>query len=75
MPENRIICELHTDQDCEVNGLPAEAWAEAVFSTPEDEVVIEINATDAPIISVSVGPHVSWKGSLHDFKNLLRGEE
>ncbi|MFK4766158.1 hypothetical protein ACI3L3_15425 [Desulfobaculum sp. SPO524] len=73
MDEKRISCELHTDYDIEVNNLPAHAWAEAVFSTPEDEIVVEVNAADDPIISVSVGPHVTWKGSVTDFKLLLRG--
>ncbi|NJB67887.1 hypothetical protein GGQ74_001527 [Desulfobaculum xiamenense] len=75
MSERRISCDLRTDHDCEVSGLPAEAWAEAVFALPDEEIVVEINADQAPVISLSIGQHVAWKGTLEDLKTILLGEE
>lgn len=73
MQEKRMSCEIRTDQECEISGIPADIWAEAVFVTPEEEIAIEINTDQAPLISIALGPHVSWKGTVADLKLLLQG--
>jgi len=39
MGQIRMTGEVRTDYDCEVSGLPAERWAEAVFKLGEEEII------------------------------------
>ena len=45
MGEIRMTGEIRTDYDCEVEGLPAERWGEAVFKVGDEEIVMEITMT------------------------------
>ena len=42
MGDIRMTGEIRTDYDCEVAGLPAERWGEAVFKVNDEEIVLEI---------------------------------
>ncbi len=43
MGDIRMTGEIRTDYDCEVAGLPAERWGEAVFKVNDEEIVLEIS--------------------------------
>ncbi|NPB08921.1 MAG: hypothetical protein GXO17_01080 [Thermodesulfobacteria bacterium] len=77
MSEIRMTTETRTDYECEVAGLPAERWAEAVFKlkeSGEEEFVIEVSVEKAGIIVGILVGEVAWKGTLEGFKKLLKGE-
>ena len=74
MGDIRMTGEIRTDYDCEVAGLPAERWGEAVFKVNDEEIVLEISVEKDVIVAVMVGDNSVWKGTLEGFKKLLRGE-
>ncbi len=77
MSEIRMTTEMRTDFDCETTGLPAERWAEAVFTIGEEEIIVEVSAEDSVIVALSVGKEgeaALWKGTLEGLKKLLKGE-
>jgi hypothetical protein len=74
MSEIRLTSEIRTDYDCEVAGLPAERWAEAVFKIGGEEIVMEISVEKDVIVAIMAGEDSVWKGTLEGLKKLLRGE-
>jgi len=74
MSEIRLTAEVRTDFDCEVLGLPAARWAEAVFKTGGGEIALEVSVERDVIVALMVGEEAAWKGTLAGLKKLLRGE-
>jgi hypothetical protein len=74
MTDIRMTGELRTDYDCEVNGMPAERWAETVFKIGGEEVVLEVSVEKDVIVAIAVGEDATWKGTLAGLKKILRGE-
>ena len=77
MEEIQMTAEARTDYDCEATGLPAQKWAEAVFSVRGEEIVLEVSVEDSVIVAVSAGKtgeEAVWKGTLEGLKKLLMGE-
>jgi hypothetical protein len=74
MSEIRMTGELRTDYECEVGGLPAERWAEAVFKVGAEEIVLEVSVEKDVIVALAAGEGALWKGTLEGLKRLLRGE-
>ena len=72
MSEIRMTTEMRTDYDCEVTGLPAERWGEAVFAVGGQELAIEVSVEKDIIVAIMVGEEAMWKGTLEGFKRLLR---
>jgi len=70
----RMTGEIRTDYDCEVAGLPAERWGEAVFKVNDEEIVLEISVEKDIIVAIMAGDNSVWKGTLEGLKKLLRGE-
>lgn len=71
MGDIRMTAEVRTDYDCEVNGLPAERWGEAVFRIGDEELVLEVSVEKDVIVALMAGEAVSWKGTLTGLKRLL----
>ena len=75
MSEIRMTGEMRTDYDCEVTGLPAERWGEAVFSVnhgdANEDIVFEFSVEKDVIISIMAGQDSMWKGTLKGFKQML----
>jgi len=74
MSEIRMTGEIRTDYDCEVAGLPAERWGEAVFKIGDEELVLEVSVEESVIVAIMVGDEAVWKGTLEGLKKLLKGE-
>jgi hypothetical protein len=74
MSEIRMTGEMRTDFDCETTGLPAERWAEAVFSVGDEEIVLEVSVEKDVIVAIMAGETAVWKGTLEGLKNLLRSQ-
>jgi hypothetical protein len=74
MSDIRMSAELRTDYDCEVNGLPAARWAEAVFKVGSEEIVLEVSVEKDVVVAIMAGEEAAWKGTLAGLKQLLRGE-
>ncbi len=74
MSEIRMTGELRTDYDCEVTGLPAERWGEAVFKIGDEELVFEVSTEDKIIVAIMAGEDAAWKGTLEGLKKILKGE-
>ena len=51
MSDIGMTCELRTDFDCETTGLPAQRWAEAVFSVGNEEIVLEVSVEKEIIVA------------------------
>ena len=73
MSEIRMTADVRTDFDCEATGLPAEHWAEAVFSVDGQEIVLEVSAEKDVIVAIMVDEKTTWKGTLAGLKKLLEG--
>ncbi len=74
MTEIRMTGELRTDFDCEVSGVPAGRWGEAVFKVGDEEIVIEVSVEADVIVAIMAGDDAVWKGTLEGLKQLLKGE-
>ena len=74
MSDIRMTGEIRTDYDCEVSGLPAERWGEAVFKVGDEEIVIEVSVEKNVIVAIMAGEDATWKGTLEGLKKLLKGE-
>ena len=74
MGDIRMTGEIRTDYDCEVAGLPAERWGEAVFKVNDEDIVLEISVEKDVIVALMAGDNSVWKGTLEGLKKLLRGE-
>ncbi|MGD9107178.1 MAG: hypothetical protein PVJ50_08860 [Desulfobacterales bacterium] len=74
MADIRMTGEIRTDYDCEVAGLPAERWGEAVFKVNDEDIVLEISVEKDVIVAIMAGDNSVWKGTLEGLKKLLRGE-
>lgn len=74
MPDTLISGELRTDMDCEIKGIPANMWGEAVFNIGDEELVMEISVEEKTIVAIMAGEEAVWKGTLEGLKMLLRGE-
>jgi hypothetical protein len=74
MTDTRITGDIRTDYDCEVKGLPAKAYGEAVFTVDGEEIALEISAEEKIIVAVMAGEDAVWKGTLEGLKKLLRGD-
>ncbi|MBL0715225.1 MAG: hypothetical protein JJV98_16170 [Desulfosarcina sp.] len=72
MSEIRMTTEMRTDYDCEITGLPAQRWGEAVFAIDGQELAIEVSVEKEVIVAVMAGEDAMWKGTLEGFKHLLR---
>jgi hypothetical protein len=72
MSDIRMTTEMRTDYDCETTGMPAERWAEAVFTVGEQEIAIEVSVEQDVIVAVMAGEDAVWKGTLEGFRRLLR---
>jgi hypothetical protein len=68
----RMTTEMRTDYDCEITGMPAERWGEAVFAVGDQELVIEVSVEKDVIVAVMAGEDAVWKGTLEGFRRLLR---
>jgi hypothetical protein len=66
--------EVRTDLDCEIKGIPAKQWGEAVFNIGGEELVMEISLEDKVIVALMAGEDAVWKGTLEGLKMLLKGE-
>jgi hypothetical protein len=71
MNEIRMTTDIRTDYDCEASGLPAEHWAEAVFSVDGHEIVLEVSAEKDIIVAIMVDEQTTWKGTLKGLTKLL----
>lgn len=71
MSEIRMTCDVRTDYDCESTGLPAERWAEAVFTCGGEELVMEVSVEKDVIVAIMAGESAVWKGTLKGLKELL----
>ncbi len=69
-----MTAELRTDYDCEIKGVPAGKYGEAVFNIGGEELVMEISIEDKVIVALMAGDDAVWKGTLEGLKMLLRGE-
>ena len=74
MSEIRMTGEMRTDFDCETTGMPAERWAEAVFSVGDEEIVLEVSVEKNVIVAIMAGETAVWKGTLEGLKQLLRSQ-
>jgi len=74
MGEIRMTGEMRTDFDCEATGMPAERWAEAVFSVGDEEIVLEVSVEKNVIVAIMAGETAVWKGTLEGLKQLLRSQ-
>ena len=74
MTDIRMTGEIRTDYDCEVTGLPAERWGEAVFLIGDEEIILEVSVEKDVIISIMAGDDAVWKGTLTGLKKLLKSE-
>jgi len=74
MSEIKMTGEIRTDYDCEIKGLPAKMWAEAVFNIDGEELVMEISCEEKVIVALMAGEEAVWKGTLEGLKMLLKGE-
>ena len=74
MSDTKVTGELRTDLNCEVTGIPAEKWGEAVFKIGDEELVMEISIEDTTIVALMAGEEAVWKGSFEGLKLLLKGE-
>lgn len=72
MGEIRMTAELHSDYDCEINGIPAERWAEAVFKVGDEEIVLEVSVEKEVIVALMAGETAVWKGTLAGLQKMLR---
>jgi len=63
--------EIRTDYDCEITGLPAERWGEAVFKVDDEEIVLEVSVEKDIIVALMAGEKAVWKGTLKGLKQLL----
>ena len=66
--------EIRTDYECEVTGMPAQRWAEAVFQIGEEEIVLEVSVEKNIIVSIMAGEDAVWKGTLAGLKELIKKE-
>jgi len=66
-----MTADIRTDYDCEATGLPAEHWAEAVFTVGGREIVLELSAEKDVIVSIMVDEQMAWKGTLDGLKKML----
>ena len=73
MSEIRMTCDIRTDYDCESTGLPAERWAEAVFTIGGEELVMEVSVEKDVIVAIMAGEKAVWKGTLKGLKALIAG--
>jgi hypothetical protein len=72
MSSIRMTTEMRTDYDCEVTGMPAERWSEAVFTIGDQELVVEVSVEKDVIVAVMAGEDAVWKGTLEGFRQLLQ---
>ena len=72
MGEIRMYTETRTDYDCEVTGLPAERWAEAVFKIGDEEIVFEVSVEKDIIVAIMADENTTWKGTLTGLKQLIK---
>ena len=73
MSDIRMTTEMRTDYDCEITGMPAERWGEAVFTVGDQELVMEVRVEKDIIVAVMAGEDAVWKGTLAGFRRLLQG--
>jgi len=71
MSEIRMTGEIRTDYDCEITGLPAERWGEAVFKVDDEEIILEVSVEKDIIVALMAGEKAVWKGTLKGLKQLL----
>ena len=69
-----MTAEMRTDYDCEVLGLPAERWGEAVFKIQDEEIVLEVSVEKEIIVALMAGEEAVWKGTLSGLKAMLRAQ-
>ncbi len=74
MSDIKMTGEIRTDYDCEIKGIPAKAYGEAVFNIDGEELVMEVSVEDKVIVALMAGEEAVWKGTLEGLKQLLRGE-
>jgi len=74
MSEIRMTGEIRTDYDCEITGLPAERWGEAVFKVGDEDIVLEVSVEKNVIISIMAGDDAVWKGTLEGLKEFLTSQ-
>jgi hypothetical protein len=67
-----MYSEVRTDYDCEVTGLPAERWGEAVFKIGDEEVVLEISVEKDIIVAIMISEDTIWKGTLKGLEQLIK---
>jgi hypothetical protein len=72
MSEIRMTGEMRTDYDCEVAGLPAQRWGEAVFKIGDQELIFEVSVEKNVIVAIMAGEDAMWKGTLEGLKILLK---
>lgn len=69
-----MTAELKTDLDCEIKGIPAGKYGEAVFNIDGEELAMEVSIEDKIIVALMAGDDAVWKGTFEGLKMLLRGE-
>ncbi|MBC2735210.1 MAG: hypothetical protein HF981_12705 [Desulfobacteraceae bacterium] len=72
MSDIRMTTEMRTDYDCEITGMPADRWGEAVFTVGDQELVMEVSVEKDIIVAVMAGEDAVWKGTLAGFRRLLQ---
>ena len=75
MGKIRMNTEIRTDYECEVTGLPAEHWGEAVFKIKDEEIVFEVSVEKDVIVAIMVGEDTTWKGTLAGLKQLIKNKK
>jgi len=74
MDDIRMKGEMRTDAGCDISGVPAARYGEAVFQVGDDEIVLEISVEESVMVAVMAGDEYQWKGTLEGFKKFLKGE-
>jgi hypothetical protein len=72
MEQIRMTAEVRTDYDCDVTGLPAQRWGEAVFKIGDEELVFEVSVEKNIIVSIMADENTTWKGTLTGLKQLIK---
>jgi len=72
MSQIQMTTEMRSDYDCEVTGMPAQRWAEAVFKVGDEEIVMEVSVEKDVTIAMMAGDDAVWKGTLAGLKQMLR---
>lgn len=72
MSDIRMTAEIRTDYDCDVTGIPAQRWGEAVFKIGGEELVCEVSVEKDIIVSIMTDENTTWRGTLKGLRQLIK---